>query len=100
MVTPSQRRASEGYRSNLAARGMARYEVVGLRLDKILIRDLARRLSRADEDAARLRAEIGSIVKGLTAQKGGVLAALRRSPLVGLDLAPDRADADARRVEL
>lgn len=31
---------------------------------------------------------------------GGVLAALRRSPLVGADLAVSRTDADERRVDL
>ena len=41
----SQRRATKKYRSRLAERGMARFEVLGRDTDRELIRSLARRLA-------------------------------------------------------
>src|SRR5271166_214412 len=82
----SQKRALRNYRSRLAERGMARFEVLGLDLDRELIRSLARRLAEDGPDAERLRATVSGTVAGGHARKGGILAALRRSPLVGADL--------------
>jgi hypothetical protein len=65
---------------------MARVEVVGLNSDRELIRSLARRLAQGGDEAAQLRAEVGRKLVGETPRRGGVLAALRNSPLVGADL--------------
>ena len=43
---------------------------------------------------------MGSHVAGTTSQKGGILAALRRSPLVGSDLDLRRLKERGRKVRL
>jgi hypothetical protein len=82
----SQKRAVANNRRRLADRGMARYEVRGLEADKELVRKLAKRLAANDSDAQRLRAEVAERVAGGELRRGGIWAALRRSPAVGADL--------------
>lgn len=82
----SQRRAIKSYRSRLTQRGLARFEVLGRATDRDLIRSLARQLSEDGPDAVRLRAAVDQAIAGEPPRKGGILAALRRSPLVGSDL--------------
>ena len=53
MSNASQKRALRNYRDRLAGRGMARFEVLGLDVDRELIRSLARRLAEGDKDATR-----------------------------------------------
>jgi hypothetical protein len=65
---------------------MARFEVLGLDGDRDLIRSLAKRLAGDDPDSARIRATLRRTISVEQSKKGGVLAALRRSPLVGADL--------------
>ena len=48
---------------------------------------LARELSEDGPDASRLRAIVAQAVAGGPPRKGGILSALRRSPLVSADLA-------------
>jgi hypothetical protein len=86
------------YRRRLGERGLARFEVMAPERDRDLIRALARRL--ADDDAEALRAEIGRRVLGEARPRGGVLAALRRSPLVGAELRVTRDEATGRDVAL
>lgn len=86
MSKTSQRRAIKNYRRRLTERGMARFEVLGLDRDRELVRSLARRLAEDGPDAARLRAEVSRTVAGESPEKGGILRALRQSPLVGADL--------------
>lgn len=87
----AQNRAVSAYRARLQRRGLARFEVVGRDGDRELIRALARRLAEEGPEAQDLRATVAASV-GVGAKRGGILAALRRSPLVGgeLDLARDR----------
>ncbi len=85
-MTSSQRRAIQNYRARLGERGLARFEVLGLDADRDLIRSLARRLAENSPDASRLRAAVRQTIAGEPPRKGGVLAALRRSPLVGAEL--------------
>jgi hypothetical protein len=62
-----------------------------------LIRSLAKRLAEDDPEAARIRKAVGRTIAGEPPRKGGILAALRRSPLVGADLiSPDREKVTAR----
>jgi hypothetical protein len=82
----SQKRAIQKYRSRLSERGLARFEVLGLDGDRNLIRSLARRLAGNGPDAARIRATVSQTISGEPPKTGGILAALRRSPLVGADL--------------
>jgi hypothetical protein len=92
----SQRRALKNYRKRLKHSGMARFEVLGLETDRELIRSLARRLAKHDLDATRIRAAVSGILAGEPPKKGGILAALRRSPLVGADLEVSRAVTEGR----
>ena len=79
---------------------MSRYEVRGLDVDKELVRDLAKRLAKQDPTSSRLRAELAGKILGETAPRGGVLAALRRSPLVGAELKIKRGVSHGRVVRL
>lgn len=96
----AQRRAIQNYRSRLSERGLARFEVLGRDTDRDLIRALARRLAEDSTDASRLRAMVGQAVAGEPPKKGGILAALRRSPLVGADLDFARPHEEGRKVSL
>jgi hypothetical protein len=96
----SQKRAIKNYRNRLQKRGMARFEVLGLDDDRDLIRSFARRLAENGPDAARLRAAVSQTISGEPPRKGGILSALRRSPLVGADIAPVRQFETGRKVEL
>jgi hypothetical protein len=79
---------------------MARFEVLGLDADRELIRSLAKRLAENDPEAAKIRATVARTVSGEPAKKGGILEALRRSPLVGVDLDLTRAVTQGRKVDL
>jgi hypothetical protein len=96
----SQKRAVKSYRSRLAKRGLARFEVLGLETDRALIRSLARRLAENDTNASRLRLMVQQNISGEPPKVGGVLAALRRSPLVGADLDLNRSKEKGRKVDL
>jgi hypothetical protein len=94
----SQKRAIKNYRSRLQEQGMARFEVLGLDADRDLIRLLARRLAEKGPDASRLRLAVSQTIGG-EPSKGGILEALRRSPLVGADIAGRRFEP-GRKVDL
>lgn len=100
MSTTSQKRALKRYRKRLTERGMARFEVLGRGADRELIRTLARKLAGDDPDSARIRAAIRETVSGERSPKGGILNALRRSPLVGADLDLSRPATSGRKVDL
>ncbi|CAN7327956.1 hypothetical protein LJR220_002883 [Bradyrhizobium sp. LjRoot220] len=100
MGNTAQKRALRNYRTRLVKRGMARFEVLGLDTDRELIRSLARRLAEDDPEALRIRATISQTIAGEPPRKGGILAALRRSPLVGADLNLARSHTSGREVDL
>jgi hypothetical protein len=100
MSENSQKRAIRAYRARLGERGLARFEVLGLDVDRELIRSLARRLAENGPKAARLRASLNKTVSDNRPGAGGILAALRRSPLVGADLDLTRPRDESRRVDL
>ena len=99
MGSSSQARALENYRKRLNQRGMARFEVLGLSADRELIRSLARRLAESSPQAAEIRASMRQ-VSAVPVRKGGILAALRRSPLVGAELNLVRPRIAGRKVSL
>lgn len=99
-MSSSQKRAIRNYRSRLGKRGLARFEVLGLDGDRILIRSLARRLAEAGPEAARIRAAVRTTISGEPPRKGGIVAALRRSPLVGADLDLSRPRVAERELDL
>jgi hypothetical protein len=94
----SQKRAIQNYRTRLGERGLARFEVLGREADRELIRSLARRLAEDGPEASRLRAAVSQSVAGEPPRAGGILAALRRSPLVGADLDLQRSRDEGRDV--
>jgi hypothetical protein len=99
MSNMAQKRAIKNYRNRLRKSGLARFEVLGLESDRDLIRSLAKRLVQDDHEAKRIRSEVLRTVSDV-APKGGILAALRRSPLVGADLVMERALDAGRNVDL
>jgi hypothetical protein len=100
MGNVAQKKALRNYRARLVKRGMARFEVLGLDADRDLIRSLAKRLAADDPDAVRIRTALNRTISGEPSSKGGILAALRRSPLVGADLDLSRSHEVGRKVDL
>jgi len=100
MSTTPQKRALTRYRKRLNQRGMARFEVLGRDADRELIRSLARRLAGDGPDSARLRTTVRLTIAGEQPKKGGILKALRQSPLVGAGLDLRRPLTPGRRVDL
>ena len=79
---------------------MARFEVLGRDADRELVRSLARRLAEDGPQAERLRAALRHGIADEPPRKGGILEALRRSPLVGDDSIPPRPFEPGREVDL
>ena len=96
----SQRRAIQNYRSRLSEKGLARFEVLGRDADRDLIRSLAKRLAEDTPEASRLRSAVNKTMAGNGSTKGDILAALRRSPLVGADLDLKRSREEGREIEI
>lgn len=96
----SQKRAIDNYRKRLEQRGIARFEVLGLKADRDLIRSVAKRLAEGSPESARLRAAVRRTISGGAPVKGGIFNALRRSPLVGAELNLKRPLAPDRKVDL
>jgi len=99
MSNAAQKRAIKNYRRRLQKRGVARFEVFGLNADRDLIRSLAKKLAQDDPEARRIRSAVTLAISSMT-KKGGILAALRRSPLVGSDLKIERPLDTGRKVDL
>lgn len=76
--------------SRLGKRGIARFEVLGLKADRDVIRALAWHLAEAGPGPSPIRAAVDQLIATGTQRKGRILDALRRSPLA-------RADLDLRR---
>ena len=100
MVKSSQQRAIENFRSRLAEKGMARFEVTGRSSDRELVRALARRLAEDGPESDRLRAALRQTIRGEPPTKGGILRALMTSPLVGSELDLSRTREEGRKVDL
>lgn len=100
MTDPAQKRALRNYRQRLSQQGLARFEVLGSNADRDLIRSLAKRLVRNDSEAVRLRADLRRRLTTEPPARGGILAALRASPLVGVDLDITREVTTGRNTDL
>jgi hypothetical protein len=99
-MNKAQRRAIRNYRSRLGERGLARFEVLGRDADRDLIRSIARKLAEDTPEASELRTAVSKSIAGEPPRKGGILAALRRSPLVGAELDLTRTREEGRKVKL
>lgn len=100
MVDTAQDRALKNYRKRLQQRGLARFEVLGLAADRRLLRSLARRLAENGPEAKRLRATVSQTLSEEAPRRGGIFAALRRSPMVGAGLKFKRETTTGRKVDL
>ena len=100
MTNAAQQRANQNYRARLAQRGIKRFELMALESDRDLLRMLARRLTEEGPEANRARTTVRALIAKEQPKPGGILAALRRSPLVGADLDLSRPRLEGRRVEL
>lgn len=100
MARSAQQSAVANYRRRQAEQGLGRFEVQGLDSDRQLVRQVAARLAANDADAQRLRAELERTIAGGSPPRGGILAALRRSPMVGADLALEREETEGRDLDL
>lgn len=100
MGNAAQKKALHNYRARLAERGLTRFEIMALETDRDLIRTLARLLSEGGPDAEQVRAAVKTAVAGEPPTSGGILAALRRSPLVGADLNLSRVREEGRVIDL
>lgn len=99
-MSNAQKRAIRNYRARLTERGLARFEVLGRETDRELIRSIARHLADDDVEASRLRSAVHEAIGGEPPRKGGILAALRRSPLVGAEIDLSRPHDEGRGVDL
>ena len=100
MSPSSQARAVRNYRDRLSRKGLARFEVLAPDADKDLIKRLAKGLAEGEAEACRLRDALGAALAGGARSRGGIYAALRRSPLVGADLDFRRERGEGRKVKL
>ncbi len=100
MKDSAQARAVRKYRARLNHQGLSRFEVLGLPGDRELIRSLARHLAENGPEAGAIRSSLRHSITTGPRKTGGILAALRRSPLVGADLALDRPVSERRTILL
>ncbi len=98
MSTTAQQKAN--YRARLEQRGFKRFEVTARATDQDLLRTLARRLTEDGPDADRTRSAVRELVTDESSKPGGILLALRRSPLVGANLKLSRERVNGRRIDL
>lgn len=100
MDNTAQQRALSKYRARLNERGLVRFEVLGRDEDRTLVRDLARRLAEDGPAALQLRRTVNVAVNGEPSPKGGILAALRSSPLVGSGIDLTKTRHEGRDIDL
>jgi len=100
MSNAAQKRAIKNYRARLMQRGFKRFEVLALESDRELIRSLSRQLAEEGPKAEEARETVRALVSGGSPKSGGILSALRRSPLVGADLDLSRLREKGREVDL
>ncbi len=80
--------------------GLKQLEVEALETDRELLCSLARCLAEDGPRADRMRTIVKALVLDEQPKPGGILAALRRSPLIGADLDLSRSRDTGREVEL
>lgn len=99
MIADAQKKALKNYRTRLNQRGIARFEVMAHDSDKDLIRALARRLTEAGPEASEIRIALRQAIS-TAPEPGGILKALRRSPLAGSGLNLERPRGKGRMIRL
>jgi hypothetical protein len=86
MASSSQTRAVQSYRKRLNRRGMARFEVLGLKKDRELVRAVTRRLAENTPEADEMRASMRQSISEKMNRKGTLLEVLRSWPIAELNL--------------
>lgn len=94
-------------RTSTEQHGLAHFEVAGLNADRNLIRSLARRLAEPGAESVALRKALTAAIDTApeaaddrSPKRGGVLAALRSSPLVGAGLNLTKTRHPGRDIDL
>jgi hypothetical protein len=100
MAQTAQSRAVANYRKRLISQGLPRWEVLGRRDDKDLLRVVAKKLAESGEAESALRQSIAKIVEFKSDTRGEILAALRNSPLAGSGIRFKREKTSGRKIEL
>lgn len=100
MDTSSRKQARRSERARGEERGLTRFEVRGRSADRTLIRAIARRLAEDGPQSVLLRERVTDAVSEDGPRKGGIYAALRASPLVGVDLDLERPRIAERDLDL
>ena len=100
MTKQTQKRALPNVRPSTNKRGLMRFEVLGLDADRDLIRSLARRLAEGGPVALSIRSTLTGTIATEPSRIGGILAALRRSPLVESGLELTGARDEGRSIDL
>ena len=100
MATAAQKRAVRNYRASLAERGLSRFEVVARDEDREIIRKLAKQLAEDGPEAEMIRRVVSVSAQKYIPKKGGIIEALRRSPLVGSGVKFERYRGPGRKVDL
>jgi hypothetical protein len=90
LIALAQHRRQKTFGKLSSRRGMARFEVYGRTTDRTLIRLLALRLAANDAAARQIRAAVTRAIASGQPTRGGILAVLRRSPLVGTKIRIER----------
>jgi hypothetical protein len=99
-MSKSQKRAIEKYRSKLSKRGLVRFEVLGREKDRDLVRAVARRLAEDGPHVETVRSAVALAIVAEPPKPGGIVAALRRSPLAVANLGNARLNQAGRKVSL
>ena len=99
-MTQAQHRALLNCRNRLSADRLIRFNVLGRKSDRELIRSVAGALADTGAAAERLRATIMHALDLALSRKGRILAALCNAPLAGSELKLRRSRATGRKVDL
>jgi hypothetical protein len=100
MANSTRKQTMQKYWRRRGQQRLIRFEVLGFASDRDLIRRLPQRLARNDSEAARLRAYLRCSPMEEPPEQGGILAALRASPLVGANLDLTREITSGRKIVL
>ncbi len=100
MTNDAQQRATGNCRANKDERGTKPFEAMAFESDRELLRTFARQLPEGEPEADQTRAAVNALDVDEPAKPGGILAALRGSPLVGVDIDLERPRVEGRRIDL
>lgn len=100
MTNTSRKKAVDAYRARQTERGLVRFEVTAPADDRELVRALVRKLAQPGAEAQGARDGLRALLGDEPPSQGGIVAALRRSPLVGANLDLSRSREEGRELDL